>query len=79
MKVHSVFCDHSNNNLENWRSEMVVAKRGTWRFWILGVLRRLGSAGLLCTGMGLQRSSWAVGPPMLFTAPGTECKKGLFA
>jgi hypothetical protein len=65
-----------------WRigdRKMVVAKRGTWRFWILVVLRRFGSAGLLCTGMGLQRSSWAVGPPMLFTAPGTECKKGLFA
>jgi hypothetical protein len=37
MKVHSVFCDHSNNNLENWRSE-----NGRCETWYLEVLDTSG-------------------------------------
>jgi hypothetical protein len=47
MKVHSVFCDHSTTICRIGDRKMVAAKRGTWRFWILVVLRRLGITGLL--------------------------------
>jgi hypothetical protein len=50
---------------------------GTWRFWILVVLRRIGITAVLALEYPAPWS-WPDGPPMLFTAPDTGVQKGLF-